>query len=128
LGASVLDKFLALGGSDEIHDFDSCLGGPQRSVHRTDGPRRVRPESNAAHRCQVREDRGSTSRDSGFALTRAVRSRALRVAATSEVPRGPAGARSNVLQPPEDEDDDIWPDFIAPDDDEDMAPEDDECL
>jgi len=32
----------------------------------------------------------------------------------------------NVLQPPEDEDADIWPDFVAPDDDEDVAPDDDE--
>jgi hypothetical protein len=32
LGASVLEEFLALGGSDELHVFDSCLGGPQRSV------------------------------------------------------------------------------------------------
>jgi hypothetical protein len=31
-----------------------------------------------------------------------------------------------VSQLPEDEDDAIWPDFIAPDDDEDVAPEDDE--
>ena len=31
-----------------------------------------------------------------------------------------------MLQPPEDEDADIWPDFIAPDDDEDMAPPDDD--
>lgn len=49
LGAAVLEELLALGVGDEIHGFDSCLGGPQRSVHRTDGPRRVRPESNAAH-------------------------------------------------------------------------------
>src|ERR1700686_2387475 len=33
LGATVLEKFLALGGSDKLHGFDSCLGGPQRSVH-----------------------------------------------------------------------------------------------
>jgi hypothetical protein len=33
---------------------------------------------------------------------------------------------ANVLQPPEDEDAEVWPDFIAPDDDEDMGPEDDE--
>jgi hypothetical protein len=33
LGASVLEEFLALGRCDEAHGFDSCLGGPQRSVH-----------------------------------------------------------------------------------------------
>jgi hypothetical protein len=60
-------------GPDEIHVFDSCLGGPQRSVHRTDGPRRVRPESNAAHQCPIGTDRRSAGRDSGFALARAVR-------------------------------------------------------
>jgi len=32
LCASVLEEFLALGGSDECHVFDSCLGGPKRSV------------------------------------------------------------------------------------------------
>jgi hypothetical protein len=73
LGASVLEKFLVLGGSDELHVFGSDLGGPQRSVHRTDGPRRVRPESNAAHRCLISTDRGSTGRDSGIALARAAR-------------------------------------------------------
>ena len=40
LGATVLEKFLVLGGSDELHVFGSDLGRPQRSVHRTDGPRR----------------------------------------------------------------------------------------
>jgi hypothetical protein len=75
LGAAVLEEFLALGVGDQIHGFDSCLGGPQRSVHRTDGPRRVRPESNAAHQCPIGTDRGSTGRDSGFALARAVRSK-----------------------------------------------------
>jgi hypothetical protein len=43
LGASVLEEFLALGESDEFHGFDSCVGGPQRSVHPADGPRRGPP-------------------------------------------------------------------------------------
>ena len=33
LGAAVIEEFLALGGGDKLHGFDSCLGGPQRSVH-----------------------------------------------------------------------------------------------
>ena len=48
LGASVLEEFLALGESDELHGFDSCLGGPQRSVHQTTdcwGPLRVERSS-----------------------------------------------------------------------------------
>jgi hypothetical protein len=72
-GAAILEKFLALGGCDEIHGFDSCLRGPQRSVHRTDGPRRVRPDSNSDHQCQVSTDLGSTGGDSGSALARTVR-------------------------------------------------------
>jgi len=47
---------------------------PSGPFTETDGPRRVRPESNAAHQCQIRTDRGSTGRDSGFALARAVHS------------------------------------------------------
>jgi hypothetical protein len=30
--SSVLEEFLALGGSDECHVFDSCACGPQRPV------------------------------------------------------------------------------------------------
>jgi hypothetical protein len=37
LGASVLEELFALSGSDKLHVFDSCLGGPQRSVHQTHG-------------------------------------------------------------------------------------------
>jgi hypothetical protein len=55
LGAAVLEEFLALGGYNELHVFGSCLGGPQRSVHRIDGPRSVRAESNADHQCQIRD-------------------------------------------------------------------------
>ena len=76
LGATVLEKFLALGGSDELHAFDSCVwADPSGQFRETDGPRRVRAESNAAHQCQIGMDRGSTGGDSGFALARAVRSK-----------------------------------------------------
>ena len=43
LGAAILEEFLALGGDDQLHVFDSGLGGPQRSVHPADGPRRGPP-------------------------------------------------------------------------------------
>src|ERR1700676_357446 len=46
---------------------------PSGPFTETDGPRRVRQKSNAAHQCQISTDRGSTGRDSGFALARAVR-------------------------------------------------------
>jgi hypothetical protein len=72
LGAPGVEECLALGGCDELHGFDSFSGGAQRSVRRTDGPRSVRLESNAAHQCSISTDRGSTGRDSGFALARAV--------------------------------------------------------
>src|ERR1039457_2639996 len=43
LGATVLEEYLALGGGDQLHVFNSGLGGPQRSVHPADGPRRGPP-------------------------------------------------------------------------------------
>jgi len=70
LGASVFEDSLALGVGDEVHVFESCLGRPQRSVHRTDGPHRFRPESGAAQRCQ------STMIDAAPAVTAALRWRA----------------------------------------------------
>jgi hypothetical protein len=79
LGTSVLEELLTLGESDELYVFVSGLGGPQRSVQRTDGPRRVRPESNAAHQSRIShgsKKHRSTGRDSGFALARPVRFRA----------------------------------------------------
>jgi hypothetical protein len=40
LGAAVLEEFLALGGSDECHVFDSCVGrtGAVRSPRRRTAP------------------------------------------------------------------------------------------
>jgi hypothetical protein len=58
------------------------------SVHRTDGPRRVRPESNAANQRQIRAIRESNARDSGFALARAVRDEAAIVPVTDRTAHG----------------------------------------
>jgi hypothetical protein len=77
LSASVLEEFLALGGGDDCHVFDSCVGGPKRSVRFEHGPRRGRAESNAAQQSRSSRDRESSRRDSGSALARWVRAKVL---------------------------------------------------
>jgi hypothetical protein len=73
LSSSVLEEFLVLGGSDDVHVFDSCVGrtGAVRSPRtRTEpGPRGVEHGSSEPS-CR---DRESSRRDSGFALARRVR-------------------------------------------------------
>ncbi len=73
LSPAVLEEFLTLGGSDELHGLIPVWADPSGPFTETDGPRRVRPESNADHQRQISTDRGSTGRGSGFALARAVR-------------------------------------------------------
>jgi hypothetical protein len=60
LGAAVLEEFLALGGRDETHGFNSCLGDPSGSFAAQTDRASFRAESNAAHQCPIRTDRGST--------------------------------------------------------------------
>jgi hypothetical protein len=82
LSAPVLEEFLALGGSDNCHVFDSCVGrtrsGPFTCEH---GPRRIRTEANAGHQGRSSRDRESSRRDSGSALARRVRVKVLCITA-----------------------------------------------
>jgi hypothetical protein len=73
LGAAVLEEFLALGGSDELHGSIPVWADPSGPfTEQTDRAGSARNRMQLIN-ARSRTDRGSTGRDSGFALARAVR-------------------------------------------------------
>ena len=87
LRASVLEEFLALGGSDECHVFDSCVGTPAVRSPRTQTAQGQHDVERGSSKPD-QQDRDSNRCDSGFGLARRCVLKAHCIVVTSQATRG----------------------------------------